>query len=62
MDATTVHIIWTVVGFVTFLGIIAWAWSSKRRKRFDDAARSIFDGDELSHAEAGRERGARDNG
>ena len=32
---STVHAIWTVVLLVIFLGIIAWAFSSRRRERFD---------------------------
>lgn len=32
----------TVVFFVTFIGIVVWAYSSKRRKAFDDAANAPF--------------------
>ncbi len=34
----TFHIIWTIALLVTFLGIIAWAWSSRRKQDFDEAA------------------------
>jgi cytochrome c oxidase cbb3-type subunit IV len=30
--------IMTVVMFVVFLGIVAWAWSGKQRDRFDAAS------------------------
>lgn len=30
--------IWTVVVFVTFIAIVIWAWSSKRKAEFDEAA------------------------
>ena len=31
--------IWTVVVFVIFIGIVFWAYSSKRKEGFDEAAR-----------------------
>lgn len=41
----TFHAIWTVVLFVIFIGIVLWAWSSKRKKRFDEAARLPLEDD-----------------
>jgi cytochrome c oxidase cbb3-type subunit 4 len=32
----------TVVSFVTFIGIIAWAYSRKRKRSFDEAANAPF--------------------
>jgi cytochrome c oxidase cbb3-type subunit 4 len=32
----------TVVGFVAFLAIVAWAYSSRRKSAFDEAARAPF--------------------
>ena len=32
----------TVLAFVAFLGIVAWAWGSGRRKAFDEAANAPF--------------------
>jgi cytochrome c oxidase cbb3-type subunit 4 len=32
----------TVVSFVTFLGIVAWAWSKRRREAFALAANAPF--------------------
>ena len=32
----------TVLAFVAFLGIVVWAWSSGRRKSFDEAANAPF--------------------
>ena len=29
----------TVVSFVAFIAIVAWAWSAKRRKAFDEAGK-----------------------
>ncbi len=48
MDATLFHSIWTVAMLVLFIGIVAWAWSGKRKARFDAAARLPLDDDELA--------------
>jgi cytochrome c oxidase cbb3-type subunit 4 len=32
----------TVVSFLAFLGIVAWAWSSRRSKAFEEAANAPF--------------------
>ena len=32
----------TVVSFAAFIAIVAWAWSAKRRKAFDEAANAPF--------------------
>ena len=45
MDFTLIQSIWTIVIMVTFLGIVAWAWSGKRKADFDEAARLPFDDD-----------------
>jgi len=47
MDLPMLHAIWTVVLLVLFIGIVAWAWSGKRKARFDAAARLPFDEDPL---------------
>ena len=39
MDINTIRTTLTVLAFVTFLAIVAWAWSSRRRADFDAAAR-----------------------
>ena len=38
--------IFTVVLLVTFLGIVGWAFSRKRRSAFDEAARLPLENDE----------------
>jgi cytochrome c oxidase cbb3-type subunit 4 len=45
MDIALFHSIWTLVLLVLFLGIIAWAWSSKRKPHFDAAARLPLEDD-----------------
>ena len=39
MNFGLIHSVWTVLLFVLFIGIIVWAWSAKRKSRFDEAAR-----------------------
>ena len=39
------HSIWTVLVMVIFLGIVCWAYSGKRKQRFEQAAQLPFDDD-----------------
>ena len=32
----------TVLSFLTFIGIVAWAYSSRRRRAFEEAANAPF--------------------
>jgi cytochrome c oxidase cbb3-type subunit 4 len=46
MDLSVVfQSIWTVVAFVFFVGVVIWAWSGRRKKDFDEAARMALDDD-----------------
>ena len=36
----------TVIAFATFIGIVLWAWSSRKKEDFEVAARSVLDEDE----------------
>jgi len=38
-----IHSIWTVLLLVIFIGIVLWAYSGKRKARFDEAARLPLD-------------------
>ena len=38
MDLNDLRIIVTLVSMFTFIGIVVWAWSSRNRARFDEAA------------------------
>ncbi len=42
MDINDLRSIVTVVSLLTFLGIVAWAWSRGNRASFDEAARLPF--------------------
>ena len=43
MDLNDLRSLWTVVSFAAFLGIVWWAYSGKRKARFDEAARLALD-------------------
>lgn len=45
MDAGLMRGIFTVVMLVLFLGVCFWAWGSKRKKCFDEAARMPLESD-----------------
>ena len=36
------HSIMTLITFITFVGIVVWAWSRKRKREFDEAAHAPF--------------------
>lgn len=42
MDANDLRVIITVTLFIAFLGIIFWAYSSRQKDRFDEAANLPF--------------------
>ncbi len=47
-----VHGIWTLLLLLIFVGIIAWVWSSKRKRHFEQAAQiPLQDGDAASEGE-----------
>ena len=51
MDYSLIQSIWTIVVMVLFVGIVIWAWSSKRKARFDEAANIPFAEDDMTSAE-----------
>ncbi len=46
MIAITLHIIWTIVAFTFFVGIVLWAWSGKRKQEFAALAQLPLEDDE----------------
>lgn len=42
MDLNDIRSAVTLVSLLVFLGIVVWAWSSRRRSAFDAAARLPF--------------------
>jgi len=47
MDIDDLRVVMTVVSFVVFLGIVAWAYSRKRKRDFDEAAQLPFSGNDF---------------
>jgi cytochrome c oxidase cbb3-type subunit 4 len=45
MDINLLRSIVTVVAFSVFVGIVVWAWSSRNKMRFDEAAKLPFQDD-----------------
>jgi cytochrome c oxidase cbb3-type subunit 4 len=45
MTFTLLPSLWSIVVLVTFIGIVLWAYSGKRKAAFDEAARLPFDDD-----------------
>jgi cytochrome c oxidase cbb3-type subunit IV len=56
MDVNDLRVVVMVSGLMLFIGIWIWAWGSKRRSAFDEAARLPFADDEPPARRAGAER------
>lgn len=55
MDVNDLRSIVTVVSLLTFLGIVAWAWSRGNRARFEEAARLPFAEDSADEPRTARQ-------
>ena len=55
MELVDLRSLFTVLAFASFLGIVWWAWSSRREESFSQAARMPLDDDDRpdAHARAG---------
>lgn len=42
MDINDMRSVMTLVSFLTFVGIVAWAWSKRNKSNFDEAAQLPF--------------------
>lgn len=47
MDIVALRSLFTVLAFASFVGIVWWAWSSRREEAFSQAARMPMDDDDL---------------
>lgn len=47
MDINTLRGIFTALALIAFIGVVIWAWSSKRKSAFDEAAALPFADDEI---------------
>ena len=55
MDASILQSVWTVIAFVIFVVVVFWAWSGRRKKDFDKAARMALDDDKAVSKEQQRD-------
>lgn len=39
----SIQVMWTLVAFIVFVGIVIWAFSSKRQQEFHEASMLAFD-------------------
>jgi cytochrome c oxidase cbb3-type subunit 4 len=54
MDINTLRGISTALALIAFVGVCIWAWSSKRKGAFEEAANLPFDDDEIDqHSKRG---------
>jgi cytochrome c oxidase cbb3-type subunit IV len=51
MDVDTLRSIMTVLSFITFVAIVAWAWSGRSRARFERAAQLPFEEDRTEQSQ-----------
>ena len=49
MDINDLRSIVTVLSFLCFIGIVAWAWGKSRQHDFDEAANLPFADDDEAH-------------
>jgi cytochrome c oxidase cbb3-type subunit 4 len=55
MDTSLIQSVWTLVVLVLFVGIVIWAWSSKRKQDFDEAANIPFNEDDMPAEKTSKE-------
>jgi cytochrome c oxidase cbb3-type subunit IV len=61
MDINVVRGLFTLLLMVIFIGIVFWAYSSRRKKDFDEAAQLPLQDDEpLQRRQAEQDKGKRD--
>ena len=45
MDLDFFRTVMTVAAFLTFVGIVAWAYSARRKRHYEEASRMALDDD-----------------
>lgn len=46
MDINTIRAALTIILIIAFLGLVVWAWSSKRKETFDELSRMPLEEDD----------------
>jgi cytochrome c oxidase cbb3-type subunit 4 len=54
MDINDLRAALTVASFLAFIGIVIWAYSGRRKQRFDRAARSVLEEDPAADGQRSR--------
>ncbi len=49
MDSATSGSLFTLVVFVSFIGVVIWAFSKRNKANFDKAANLVFDDENKDH-------------
>lgn len=62
MEINDLRSILTVLGLLCFLGIVAWAYSGRARKGFEEAAQLPFSDEDLPVAGGGHSKEGKKNG
>lgn len=53
MDIDTLRGIFTTLALIAFIGVWIWAWGSKRKRSFDEAANLPFADDDIDQHSKG---------
>ncbi len=53
MDINTLRGIFTLLALIAFIGVCIWAWSSRRKRSFDEAANLPFADDDIDQQSKG---------
>jgi cytochrome c oxidase cbb3-type subunit 4 len=56
MNIALFHSVWTVLLLILFVGIVLWAYSSRRQQRFDAAARLPLEDEDAAPAHPSGEK------
>lgn len=51
MDIGTIHSIWTIVLFASFIGVVWWAFGKSRKARFEEDANLVFADEQKASSE-----------
>ncbi|RLV58182.1 cbb3-type cytochrome c oxidase subunit 3 [Parashewanella curva] len=62
MDYGTLQGILTIIVMIVFIGIFAWAYSSRQKKKFDEAANLVFSDEENSNEKDSTKENNKDSG
>lgn len=60
MELVDFRSLFTVLAFVSFIGIVWWAWSSRREATFAEAARMPLEDDDRPAVPLGASRNSKD--